>query len=314
MQPASLIGFAAVYVVVAWSLSVVGLIAHRVVRVRLGQRGPAIERGALELATHLPAAFALLVVGTLGAESLFGADHCEIHHHEAHFCFSHGAPWLHEWWAVGLVALAVGLATARLAPLARQVVQRRRLLAQLRALSRVIDGVRRVETNRPVCFAAAGETYISSGVWNALDPDERAAVLAHEAAHLRHHDVARRLAIEVIGALGAPIQWTRRRWESATERLCDVHAVNVVEDGTIVASAMIKICRLGEQAEALTMQFPPGANALTERVHALMAEPILDERAARRMARAVAVIGGVVGIVVATCADQIHDVLETLLG
>lgn len=314
MQPASLIGFAAVYVVVAWSLSLAGLLAYRGLRARLARRGPAIERGALELATHLPVAFALVVVGALCMEAVFGVDHCEIHHHEAHLCFLHGAPWRHASWAVGLVALAAGLTVARLAALARDVVRRRRVLAQLRTLSRDLDGVRRVDTDRPVCFAAAGETYISSGVWNALDADERTAVLAHEATHLRNRDVARRLALEVIGALGAPIRWTRWPWAAATERLCDAHAAAVVGDATIVAAALVKVYRLGGSADAVAMPFPPHPGTLAERVHAILAEPILDDRAVRRMAYAVALIGGIVGIAVAASADRVHDVLEALLS
>ena len=317
MQLGSLVGFGLVFVVVAWGLSLLSIVALRAGRHALRRLGPAAERRAVELAAVIPVILGVAIIAILLLASATGVDHCYEHHHEAHFCVRHGGPWVNRTWAVSLVALAGIAAIVRTATLAATIVRRRRTVARLRRMSHHTDGIWWVDSPDAICFVAGfrdPEVFVSTGTWNALDEDERAAMLAHEHAHIRHHDIVRRLVVDVLSSVGAPVaSLIRALWDSATERLCDARAAAETGSGESVASAMVKVCRLGVRAR-IAPSFPPSAHAVEERVAAVLADGSAGDRAARFLLAIVAVTLSSIVLAAVLHASSVHDALEALLG
>jgi hypothetical protein len=318
MQPGSLFGFGLVFVLVAWTLSLVLMLAVRAARRGLRRLGPAIERRAVELAAAVPVIVGLAVVAVLIVRSAVGVDHCHVHHHEAHLCLMHGGPWFDRAWVVVLVAVAAAIAVIQLAALAVTTARRRRAVSRLRSVSRHADGIWWVDAPHPVCFVAGfrqPEMFISTGAWDALDDDERAAMLAHERAHVRHGDVARRFVLDLFLLVGAPLAAVlRNAWDSATERLCDARAAAGAGGGESVASAMVKVSRLGVRATPSSTTFTPTARALTDRIEALLADQPAGDRAAHTLLALVTTATIAIVLVAAIQSASLHDVLESLLG
>lgn len=88
---------------------------------------------------------------------------------------------------------------------------------------------------------------LSVDVLDALDSEQLAAVLAHEAAHVRGRDALRGLAIRFASAL-SPIPGFARRAERAYELdreiLCDDEAVAQGIDPLALADALVRVARL----------------------------------------------------------------------
>lgn len=316
MALGSLVGFAVVFVLVAWTLSGVLLLARWLGRHELRRLGPAAERGAAEVVAVLPLLIAVAVVAVLVGRSLLGVDHCDQHLEHVHLCVWHGDPWSEHTIAATMVAFAAALFMVRSIALGVVVRRRLRSIAQLRDASEVRDGVRWIDTNHALCFVAGlrrPEIYISTGAWNALARDERQAMLAHERAHVRHRDVVRGLALDLLLLGAAPwVPRVRGTWDAATERLCDAHAA-AETSGTAVASALVKVCRIGLQGR-LVPSFTPAAAALEDRVVAVLAAEPAGERAARRLRRGFALMAGSLVLAIVVHAGTIHHLLESTLG
>ncbi len=313
------VGFAMVFVLTAWTLSAVIALMLPMIGSLRRWFGPAAERRSVALATALPLLVASIVVATLIARSVAGTDHCAAHDHHAHLCLAHGHAWAERPWAVALVAAAVAITLARLALLGGALLRGRRAIAQLRAASTSLDDVRLVDSPQPFCFVAGlrrAEIYASTGAWHGLASDERDAMLAHERGHVRHHDLAWRTLLEVVGAFGAPL--TPRpllaRWEHATERLRDEEAGDVASPEA-VAGAMVHMCRLGAgplPSGLVGFAAPPAA--LDDRVRALLAGGPRGYRAATTLGAGGLVVMVLVGSAIAAHAEPLHHALESLLG
>ncbi len=316
MIVASLIGFATVFILAAWSIS-----AGLGLTVLLGRRwlrraGPAFERRAVALAASVPVAVAVAVVVALlwqpGVD-----DHCPHHTHHAHLCLAHGAAWLDRPWAVVLIA-GVGVTMAiRLGLVMASVLRTTRAVARLRRVSTATSDVRLVESARSFCFVAGirrPELFVSTTAWHALDARERAAMLAHERAHIAHGDLWRRLALELLGVLAAPLvpSALRGAWSSATERLCDARAVDVVGREP-VATALVRLCR-ADRARSALASFAPTAEALADRVEAVLAAEPTGDVAARRLGAASVLSMLALAALALAFAEPLHHALETLLG
>ncbi len=318
MQPGSLVGFGVVFVLVAWTLSVALTLLLWRRRRWLRGLGPAAERGAVELVAAIPVLFGIAVVAVLVVRSQVGIDHCETHDHHVHLCLVHGAPWTERLWAVALVTLVGAISFVRFGILGAAVFRRRRSVARLRRASRHEDGIWWVDSPLALCFVSGfrdPEIFVSTGAWSALDDDERAAMLAHERTHVRQRDVARRFVLDLLLLAGAPLALLlRRAWDCATERLCDARAADVTGSCEAVASAMVKVCRLGVRTAFSTASFTPPDGVLGERVEALLAGEPAGDRAAYVLKALGAAAAIVVVIVAALQADSLHHMLESLLG
>lgn len=315
MQFASLIGFAAVFVAFAWGVSLMARLGASIGAPAARLWGPAAERRVIELASYAPLFAASAVLVVLLGSSISGGDHCEHHPHEAHLCLVHGAAWANQTWAIALVTLGGSILVFRVVRIVVRRLAARGALARLRRMSRVDGDIRWLETSDLVCFVTRdGEIFVSTGAWSLLDDDERAAVLAHERAHIVQCDVARGLQFELLELVAAPLVTLRARWSAATERLCDTRAADSTGDAESVASAIVKLARLGRVVPVGVMTFGPDRDCVAARVRALLAGFPPGDQASRRafqIACAVAVTGF---LVLAMHASLLHDVIEDLAG
>jgi hypothetical protein len=320
MTPASLIGFAVVFVLVCLGTSVLGYAATRAGRASLARRGPAAERRAVELAATAPLAAGVAVVAVLVLQSWLGPDHCPAHHHHLHLCLWHGAAWAEHVWPVALLAVAVATAGARLVAVIAANARGARRVRQLRGVAKVDAGVHLVASDRAFCFVAGflrPRVYASTAVRAALTDDEWRAMLAHEASHVRHRDLLTRLGLELRLAFAAPHlgRALLERWDDATERLRDADAAEAVGSPETVASALLRMCRLASAPFARVASFAPrGDRTLDARVTSLLSASERGEGAARAMRRWVVGAGAALFAAGLALADPLHHALETLLG
>lgn len=135
-----------------------------------------------------------------------------------------------------------------------------------------------VPADAPVAFSQTGKhggVVVTTGMLGVLVPQERAALLAHERAHLRHrHD-----RFLVIGSLvdGVPLfRSAVPALRHALERWADEEAATSVGDRATVASAVARAALarhdLGSDGAPLVLSIT-GAN-VPWRVEALLAPPI----------------------------------------
>lgn len=200
-------------------------------------------------------ALALLVLGTLLGvpEVVAQLAWCR----EA-LLVGHGAPPL-----VGAVAgglLAVGIARVVLFDVRwRRSLHRHRHAGEMQ----VLDVSERVAYSVP---GRNGTVVLSRGLLRALEPSERAAVLAHERCHLerRHHRYLRLagLSAAAVPGLGALARCVR----VATEREADEAAADAVGDRRTVARAIAAAIGSHSPLSASAA----GEHAVTERIHSLL--------------------------------------------
>lgn len=309
-------GFALVFIVIVWTLSALGGIALGWSRGWLQRVGPMPERRAAEVVAIVPIVMGVIVAAALLLQSTFGVDHCESHGHHAHLCVTHGSQWIERPWVVVALAITAATVLARLGLFATSFVRGARSIRELHRLSYDAGEVRLVDSDRAFCFVARLAIYVSSRVWAALTTGERAALVAHEAAHVRQGDLRKRPVIELLLVFAAPLVGDRVRatWLQASERLCDAHAAAATGEPEMVASAMVSLCRLHATRPAPSFGFTPTADELTGRVHAVLAGGPLGERAAFALGRLVLAACLALALAAALGAEPVHHAFETLLG
>jgi hypothetical protein len=100
-----------------------------------------------------------------------------------------------------------------------------------------------IEDDEPDAYAmpgVGGRIVVSTGMLNALPPDERRVLLAHEAAHLAgHHHLYVQLA-ELAAAANPALRGTARAVRLAVEREADEAAAVEVGDRRLVARALAR--------------------------------------------------------------------------
>lgn len=225
---------------------------------------------------------------------------------------------------VGTLGLAWLLsALLHLARTARRVRQQRRWLAATQVLSERTDDtwvvaaegllpsarlptVRRVTGLQSPVACASNQVFVPD--WcDALDVEEKRALLAHEFAHLRRKDPLWRLATEVAVALNAGLPWARlaqRRLDALAEHACDAAAVRVSGDGSALAQCLLQC--IEQRAPSLnTHAIPSGvlAMAATERgvlprIHLLLEETPMSWSELSPMWRRTILVAAFIGVFV----------------
>lgn len=311
MSLGGVIGFGVLAVVLLTACSLAAALLFRLARPRFV--GPVAEKNAAAWALLAPLVIATSLLALIAWRGSGSMDHCVGHDHHAHFCLVHGAAWLHRPWAVAIAVASSVTIALRVAMIAWRRMAAKRAIAQVRAVSREVDGVRIAPSDRVFCFVAGWrrpEVYVSSRAWNALTNDQRAAVLAHERAHAGDGDLWMASIIDVAASLAAPLtgSWLRDRWADAGERACDLRAAEATSAET-VAEALVRMCRAGSMLP-IASGFTPTADVLEQRVRA-----VLDGGpAGRRLGWLAwcglgAALGASFGL-----ATHLHHALETLLG
>jgi Zn-dependent protease with chaperone function len=326
MAPGSLVGFFLVFVLATWSLSLLATSVLGLLSSRLQTWGPAAEKRAAALARLLPAVLGALVTLTIAVYSAFpellgGSDHCNAHGHHLHLCLVHGGEWASEMWAVVATAAILALFVVRGVHLASTLLIGRRRVRIIEGSSRsLLHGQAPLfvaPSQKDFCFAVGylrPRIFVSSSLWERLDAPQRDAIVAHELAHIENHDLWQSLLLSLSDIFGAPFLNTRSRllWTRATEILCDRLAADRVGDGTTVAEALLSWARGPRLAAG--MSFSPPADALEERVVAVLSEQSAGHGVALRIACfAGALLTGATALVI-LLVDPLHHALETVFG
>jgi Zn-dependent protease with chaperone function len=156
---------------------------------------------------------------------------------------------------------------------------------------------------------------VSESLTAALSPPELRGALAHEEAHLHRRDPLAGLLLAVAGLFTAPF-FSRSflsAWRMAAEEACDTEAARAVGDGSLVASALVRVAALQRQAAHALEAVPAfGAIALERRVRLLLE----DEARVATSPRALLATGsfGAVGLLLALGHSSfLHHAVETLL-
>jgi Zn-dependent protease with chaperone function len=187
-----------------------------------------------------------------------------------------------------------------------EVRRRRDVMRALHAAGAPNDGLLVADWERPHAVAIPGSpasgvdgepgyVMVTSGLLRILEPDERAAVLAHERAHLRyrHHRIATAVALAaaahpmlrpVVGAVGL-----------LTERAADEDAAATVGDRRLVARVVAKVALASRSAAPGTLAI--GGSSLVRRIAALSSPPTAPSRGWTWLAAAMVLIaaGAAVG-------------------
>lgn len=163
-----------------------------------------------------------------------------------------------------------------------------------------------IQSARPVAFAEPGRRggiVVSSAMLQALRPDERQALIAHEQAHLCHrHD---RYLLVANLARGVPVlAGLARKLRPALERWADEDAAKATGDRLVVARAVARAALATADPAPAEAMAANGSNVLA-RVRALTAPP----RCATRGTIPAVVIPVVI---VAAALTQLHHLLPII--
>jgi Zn-dependent protease with chaperone function len=293
-------------------------------RGRALQRVPALRADLAFMLGLLPALTSLALVGAAVAPPLAAAlglaeDHCLGHGHHIHLCFLHATQVRPVLAVLGASSLAVFLHRA-LGFILRGVRMRARLSA-LESLGASRPGrfpLTAVPGAPQLCHAVGilrRRILLSASMEEELTPAELRAALAHEEAHLSRRDPLVGLLLGVAGLLAAPglsRAWFAT-WQAASEEACDAQAVLAVEDGGLVASALVRVAALQRKAsEVAGTAAAFGALALERRVRLLL------EREPRGVSSgyALGLAGAMVfalGLLALGHASFLHHAVETAL-
>lgn len=200
-----------------------------------------------------------------------------------HACFAHptgsGAS-LEVWTALGLASLA---AVVLLAIWSWRLLRDLRLLRSLLRLATPAPKraeVHVVEVDAPLALACGlrrGRILVSRFLLERLPARQIEVIVAHEADHLRHHDLVWRLLVRVAAWLHGPA--LRRALladlELATEQRCDLAAVRAVGSPLEVAETLFAVESLmrsrAASSSGATAAF--GEQFVAERIEALLQPP-----------------------------------------
>lgn len=155
---------------------------------------------------------------------------------------------------------------------------------------------------------ATGRVVVSTAMLRALPPDERRALLAHEASHLRHRHHAFVLITEISAAANPLLRPAVAAVRLGVERWADEDAAAQTGDRCLVARALARASRAAAQAprgERYTLRM--NARTFGPRARALLAPPPRPRRIIAAALAAVAVITVASSFVVGVSTESRFD-------
>ncbi|HEY2551747.1 MAG TPA: M56 family metallopeptidase [Streptosporangiaceae bacterium] len=212
--------------------------------------------------------------------------------------------------AGGVAAILLAAAVAQLAVTTRQLV-----LAALacRQLASSHDRLVITGDQRPTAYtvpALPGAIVVSAGMLRLLSAGERRALLAHEAAHLRHRHAAYVLLSRLAAAANPLLRPLASSVRLAVELWADQSAADEVGDSRLVARAIARA------SLAVSDHRPPGGVALAigESDVAVRVRALLDRRVrpgrSRTAAAAAVALTLASGLTAGTLALAVHARVE----
>lgn len=225
-------------------------------------------------------------------------------------------------WVVALIAVVLCFVAVRFIQILWAHVDAQRAAWRFRRMGEPLataDGCVVVPLDDAMIFTAGAlspTVVISRGAWNGLNSEERQAVLEHELTHIANGDLWRRALLAFLACFAAPglASFALRLWDGSAERICDRRAAEVVGRPSIVAGAIVALARGMSRGRAPAGAVFAAACSITERVHSLLdGESDGGQSATRLMGWSL--VGGIgVALASALFSEQLHHLLETILG
>ncbi len=196
-----------------------------------------------------------------------------------------------------------------------------RASADSRTLGPIHSGLIVVDDAVPTAFAVAGapgHVVVSTAMLHALDADERKVLLAHEAAHLRHHHHLYNQLAQLAAAANPLLRPLARVIAGNTERWADEVAAVEVGNRNLVARGLARAALARHaHAEVSPGAQPSGTDAALAATDVQLADRIrlLLEPAPRRASLACAAVVAVAitcGVTGVTDVFQGHQQIERL--
>ncbi|MBO0515780.1 M56 family metallopeptidase, partial [Streptomyces beijiangensis] len=162
----------------------------------------------------------------------------------------------------------------------------------------------------PTAFAlpgAPGRVVVSSGMLQALDADERRALLAHERAHLRHRHHLFLLTLQLAAAVNPLLRPLTRTGTFVMERWADESAATAVGSRKLVAQAVARAALAAKRAPRTTALAAVGG-PVPQRVQALLTPPAPLRRG---VVTALAALMAVCCIALAHAGRDIDHIFDT---
>ncbi|HEX4222449.1 MAG TPA: M48 family metalloprotease [Pseudonocardiaceae bacterium] len=161
--------------------------------------------------------------------------------------------------------------------------------------------------------APSGQIIVTAALWDALAPEERRVVLAHERSHLAHRHTWWTLAAELAAAINPLLRPTAASIRRAVERWADEDAAVRVADRKLVARTIARTALLQHDRAKAGRHLAQAATGgdVPQRVRALLEPP------PRRRPLALLVLCAVVAVTAATTlgvertSDHLFDQADT---
>lgn len=273
------------WIVVLTAVAAAGRLAWPMLERHLAGQSPTRRYGAALAFALAPLPLATTVVllvllpGVLGL-AWTSADHCLQHADHAHLCLVHGPALAAVWVAVPLLLTLAWVGAAGL-------LRRYREGPATRVL-RALEAAARPRAGEPLCIVDSDEpfaltwgrrrprTLVSRALARALAPEEWAALVAHEGAHVRRAEPFWRGLAQLGSTPLAPS--TRRavlaELTLAGEQICDAEAARRTSP-LAVARAILNVERLMAGTPALPFSAAGIADgAVVARVDSLMSDEV----------------------------------------
>ncbi len=180
-----------------------------------------------------------------------------------------------------------------------------------------------IDDSLPTAFAVTGypgQVIVSTAMLEALDPDERAALLAHEDAHLRHHHQIYVQLTKLAAAANPLLKPFVDLVDTGTERWADEAAAAATGDRELAARAVARAAlaahRHGRRPPVAVSSVAGSAaeSQLAFRINRLLCPP---PSAARRVVAGalliLAVCAGTGGMAAAVGHEQVEHIEMTVL-
>ena len=155
-----------------------------------------------------------------------------------------------------------------------------------------------LDSDTPDAFTTpevTGRIVVTKGMLNALSVEEQAAMLAHEASHVRHRHAWWLLAVDVAAAVNPMLRSTAHTMRQAVERWADEDAARSTANRRTVAHALARAALAAHAHHGRPAHLPAAVGGnVPARVNALLAPPVRKPRSAlAAIAVAILLIGGV---------------------
>ncbi len=164
--------------------------------------------------------------------------------------------------------------------------------------------------------APAGRVIVTAALWDALAPDERQVVLAHERSHLRHRHIWWTLAAELASAVNPLLRPTTATIRRVVERWADEDAAVRVADRKLVARTIARTALLQHDRAKVGRHLAQAATGgdVPQRVRALLEPPPRRRPLALALLCAVVVITAVTTLAVERTSDNLFDQAVTQIS